>query len=111
MTNDRKAIPSGTLVEEQSGSDGKERLESWFLISDNWSLITSFSAIAEILGVFAGVAKIIVDKNGGLAGKLEAFAAFVASDEIVQADHEGTGSGELAAVFFAGAAGEFLFLA
>ena len=69
------------------------------------------SAVAEIFGIFVGVAEIVVDQDRGLAGKLEALAAFVAGDQIVQANHERSGFREFAAVFFAGAAGKFPFLA
>jgi hypothetical protein len=69
------------------------------------------SAVAEIFGVGGGIAEIVVDENGGLAGKLEAFAAFEAGHEVIKPHHERSSFGELAAVFFAGAARQFPFLA
>jgi hypothetical protein len=72
---------------------------------------TVYLAIAEIFGIFVGVAEIIVDEDGGLAGKFEALAALVAGDEIIEANHEGSGFNEFAAIFFAGAARQFFFLA
>jgi hypothetical protein len=67
--------------------------------------------VAEIFGIGVGVAEIIVDEHSGLAGKLEAFAALETGDEIVEPHHVGRGFGELSAVFFAGAARQFPFLA
>src|SRR5215468_3167588 len=67
-------------------------------------------SIAKILRVFVGVAEIIVDEDGGLAGELETLAALVAGDEVVQANHVGCGSRKLAAVLLAGASGEFPLL-
>jgi hypothetical protein len=46
-----------------------------------------------------------------LPGELEAFAAFEAGDEVVEAHHVGGSLGKLSAVFFAGAAREFPLLA
>ena len=69
------------------------------------------SAIAEIFRVGVGIAKIIVDENGGLAGQFEALAALVAGYQVIQPHHVGTGLGELFPVFFADAARQFLFLA
>jgi len=62
------------------------------------------SAVAEILGIGVGIAQIIADEHRGLPGKLEPFAAFETSDEVVEAHHEGGGLQELSAVFFTGAA-------
>lgn len=69
------------------------------------------SAVAEIFGVGVGVAEIVVDENGGLAGELEALAALEAGHQVIEPDHIGCGLGEFAAVFFAGAARQFPFLA
>src|SRR5580704_3706167 len=65
------------------------------------------SAVTEVFGVGAGVAQIVVDQHRGLPGKLEAFAAFEAGDEVVETHHVGGSLGKLSAVFFAGAAREF----
>ena len=67
--------------------------------------------VAEIFGVGVGVAEIIVDEHRGLAGQLEAFAAFETSDEVVEPHHVGRGFGKFSAVFFAGAAWQFPFFA
>lgn len=69
------------------------------------------SAIAEIFGVGVGIAEIIVDQHGGLPGQLKTFAAFVARHQIVEPHHERSSFGKLSAVFFAGAARQFPFLA
>ncbi len=63
-----------------------------------------FSAIAKVFRVGVGIAEIVVDKNRGLAGQFEAFAAFVASDQIIQPHHIGTGLGKLFPVFLADSA-------
>src|SRR5258708_4645366 len=67
--------------------------------------------IAEVLWVGVGVAEIVVDEHGRLAGQFEALAALVASDQIVQPHHVRTGFRKLAAVFLADAARQFFFLA
>ena len=59
------------------------------------------SAIPEVFGVDVGIAEIVVDENGGLAGEFEALAALVAGNQIVKANHEGGGFGELAPVLLA----------
>ena len=69
------------------------------------------SPISEIFGVGDGIAEIVVDEYCGLAGEFEAFAAFVASNEVVQPNHVGRGVVEFLAVFRAGAARKLLFLA
>ena len=69
------------------------------------------SAIAEVFGVDAGIAEIVVDEHGGLAGEFETLAALVASNKIVETNHEGRGFGKFAAIFFAGSARQFSFLA
>src|SRR6202008_3971209 len=71
----------------------------------------SGSSIPEIFWILIRIAEIIVDKHSRLAGKFEAFAAFVASDEVFQANHVGRCFREFAAVFFACAARQFLPLA
>jgi hypothetical protein len=68
-------------------------------------------AVAEIFGVGVGIAEIVVDENGGLACKLEALAAFEAGHEVIKPNHERSSFGKFAAVFFAGAARQFPFLA
>jgi len=68
-------------------------------------------AVAEIFGVFGGVAEVVIDEDGGLAGEFKTFAAFVAGDEIIEANHEGSGLRKFFAIFFAGAARQFPFLA
>ena len=54
------------------------------------------SAVAEVFRVVVGIAEVIVDQNGGLAGELEAFTAFVAGGQIVEANHVRSGLGEFA---------------
>jgi|HubBroStandDraft_6_1064221.scaffolds.fasta_scaffold04008_9 hypothetical protein len=68
-------------------------------------------AVAEIFGVGVGIAEIIVDEHRRLAGQLEAFAAFETGDEVVEPHHVGCRFGKLSAVFFAGTARQFPFLA
>jgi hypothetical protein len=53
--------------------------------------IATESAVAEIFGIGVGIAQIIVDEHRGLPGKLEPFAAFETSDEVVEPHHEGCG--------------------
>src|SRR5262249_27223641 len=74
-----------------------------------WRGIIAALAIAEVLGIHARVAEVVVDEHRGLAGELETLAAFVAGDQIIETDHVGGGAGELAAVFLTGAAGQFPF--
>ena len=69
------------------------------------------SAIAEVFGVHVGIAEIVVDEHGGLAGEFETLAALVAGNEIVKANHEGGGFCEFATVLLARGARQFLFLA
>src|SRR5258708_7154990 len=71
---------------------------------------TTLSAIAEVFRIGVGIAEIVVDENGRLAGQFEALAALVASDQIVQPHHVRTGFRKLAAVFLADAARQLLFL-
>ena len=80
-----------------------------FLLKDISSL--ERSAIAEVFGVDAGIAEIVVDEHGGLAGEFETLAALVAGNEIVKANHEGSGFCEFATVLLARGARQFLFLA
>src|SRR6516162_2201448 len=80
-----------------------------FLLKDISSL--ERSAIAEVFGVDAGIAEIVVDEHGGLAGEFETLAALVAGNEIVKANHKGSGFCELATVLLARAARQLLFLA
>ena len=65
------------------------------------------SAVAEILWIGVGIAQVVADEHRGLSGKLEAFAAFETSHQIVKPHHEGSSFGKLPAVFFAGAARQF----
>ena len=44
-------------------------------------------AVAEVFGIFVGVAEVVVDQDGGLARQFEAFAALVTGDEVVEARH------------------------
>ncbi len=69
------------------------------------------SAVAEILRIGVGIAEIIADENRGLARQLEALAAFVAGDQVIQPHHIRTGLRELFPVFLAGSARQFFLLA
>src|SRR5262249_16392762 len=67
--------------------------------------------VSEILWVRVRVAQVVVDQYRGLSGQFKTLAAFVASHQVVQANHVGRGLGKLAAVLFAGSPREFPFLA
>src|SRR5258708_28580506 len=71
---------------------------------------TTLSAIAEVFRVGVGIAEIIVDENGRLAGQFEALPALVASHQIVQPHHVGTGLRKFSLVFLADPAWQFSFL-
>lgn len=69
------------------------------------------SAIAEIFGIGVGIAEIVVDQDGGLAGQFETLSALETSDEIVEPNHVGSGFGKFSAVFVTSAARQLSFLA
>src|ERR1700730_16327265 len=68
------------------------------------------SAVAEVFGVGVRIAEGIGDEHGGLAGELEALAALVTRDEVVQAHHVGCGFTKFPSIFLTGTPRELLFL-
>jgi len=75
-----------------------------------YSELTTISAVSEVFRIGVGIAEIIIDENRRLAGQFETFPALVASHQIIQPHHVGTGLGELSSVFFADSAWQFFFL-
>src|SRR5258708_32557380 len=72
--------------------------------------LKTLSAIAEVFRVGIGIAEIMVDENGRLAGQFETLPALVASHQIVQPHHVGTGLRKFSPVFLADPARQFSFL-
>ena len=73
--------------------------------------MNSVLPVPEVFGVGGGIAEIVVDEHGGLAGEFKTLAAFVTRDEVVQANHVGSGAVEFLAIFGAGAARKLLLFA
>src|SRR5216683_8406175 len=77
--------------------------------TEHWEL-TTFSTIAEVFRIGVGITQIIVDENGRLAGQFETLPTLVASHQIVQPHHVGTGLRKFSPVFLADPARQFSFL-